>query len=331
MTPTPQTTRDRAQTGAGGLLARMWQASPPLVVAGMLMILMAGVTSVAMLVDTRMIIGAPAWLKPFKFAVSTAIYALTLAWIFTWLADWPRVRRVVGWTTAVVFVLEVLIISVQAWRGTTSHFNMATPLDGALFVIMGAAILLQTFVSIAVVITLWRQPFAERTVGWALRFGMAFTVAGALVGPLMTRPTAAQLADARAGAPMMIAGAHSVGGRDGGPGVPLTGWSRDHGDLRVPHFVGLHAVQALAIVAIGLRRWRRHATVRVQAMLAATASYAALFGLLLWQALRGQSLAAPDAATAIALVVWAAATLGALSWVGTRSGSARGSQAFIPV
>ena len=60
-----------------------------------------------MLVDPRIITGAPAWLKPFKFAISTAIYSFTLAWLFAWLSDWPRVRRVVGWTTAVVFVLEV--------------------------------------------------------------------------------------------------------------------------------------------------------------------------------------------------------------------------------
>ena len=92
-----------------------------------------------MLVDPRIITGAPAWLKPFKFAVSTAIYSLTLAWIFGWLPDWPRVRRVVGWTTAIVFVLEVAIIDTQAWRGTTSHFNVSTPLNAVLFVDHGRA------------------------------------------------------------------------------------------------------------------------------------------------------------------------------------------------
>jgi hypothetical protein len=118
---------------------------------------------------------------------------------------------------------------------------------------------------------------------------MVLTILGALTGPLMTRPTARQLADARAGQRMTISGAHSVGGLDGGPGVPVTGWSREHGDLRVAHFVGLHAIQSLALVAIGLRRWRRPDAARVRAVLAATASYAAVFLLLLWQALRGQS------------------------------------------
>ena len=78
------------------------------------MIQAAGASLVGMVVAPRIITGAPAWLKPFKFAVSSAVYSLTLAWVFGWLSDWPRLRRIVGWTTAIVFVLEVSIIDVQA-------------------------------------------------------------------------------------------------------------------------------------------------------------------------------------------------------------------------
>jgi hypothetical protein len=272
-----------------------------------------------MLVDPRIITGAPAWLKPFKFAMSTAVYSLTLAWIFGWLSDWPRVRRFVGWTTAIVFVLEVAIIDAQAWRGTTSHFNVSTPLNAVLFLVMGGAILLQTLVSIAVAVALWRQRFTDRTLGWALRLGMTLTIVGALTGPLMTRPTARQLADARAGVHMTTAGAHSVGGVDGGPGVPVTGWSREHGDLRVPHFVGLHAIQALTLVAIGLRRWPRPEAVRVRALVAAAASYVSLFLLLLWEALRGQSVVAPDMAALASMVIWALGTALVVGWIGVGS------------
>src|SRR5215813_10169232 len=92
--------------------------------------LLAAVASlVGVLVDPRIITGAPAWLKPFKFAVSTAIYAFTLAWIFTQLPERRRLHRALGWTTAIVFALEVGIIDAQAARGTISHFNAATPLD----------------------------------------------------------------------------------------------------------------------------------------------------------------------------------------------------------
>ena len=307
--------RSTAGGRAADLLDRLWRASPPLTAVGLLMVVVAGASVVGMLVDPRVITGAPAWLKPFKFAVSTAVYSLTLAWIFGALPDWPRVRRSVGWTTAIVFVLEVAIIDAQAWRGTTSHFNVSTPLNATLFAIMGAAILLQTFVSVAVAVALWRQRFTDRVLGWALRLGMTLTIVGAMTGPLMTRPTTAQLADARAGARMTTAGAHSVGGVDGGPGIPVTGWSREHGDLRVAHFIGLHAIQSLALIAVGLRWWRRPEAVRVRAVLAAAASYASLFGLLLWQALRGQSLVAPDAAAFAAIATWAVATIVVLAWI----------------
>jgi len=309
------TAHDRrpAGTRAAAVIDRLWRTSPPLTAVGALMLVAAGASLAGLLVDPRIITGAPAWLKPFKFAVSTAVYSLTLAWIFGWLSEWPRVRRVVGWTTAIVFVLEVAVIDAQAWRGTTSHFNVSTPLNATLFFVMGGAILLQTLVSVAVAVVLWRQRFADRVLGWALRLGMTLTIVGALSGPLMTRPTAAQLADARAGARMTISGAHTVGGPDGGPGVPVTGWSREHGDVRVPHFIGLHALQALALIAVGLRRWRAPEAVRVRALLAAAASYASLFLLLLWEALRGQSVV--DAAALASLAIWVAVTVLVLGWI----------------
>lgn len=319
MTSTRYAFRPAADARGAVPLARLWRASPPLTAVGALMLPVAAGFLAAVVWDPRLITGAPAWLKPFKFAISTAIYSLTLAWVFTRLPEWPRVRRVGGWTTAIVFVLEVAIIGAQAWRETTSHFNVSTPLDAVLFAIMGGAIMVQTAASVAVAVALWRQRFAERALGWALRLGMTLTLAGAMTGPLMTRPTPGQLADARAGRGLPIAGAHTVGGPDGGPGLPVTGWSREHGDLRVPHFVGLHALQALALAAAGLRRWRRSEGHRVKAVQAAAGSYAALFGLLLWQALRGQSVLAPDGAVLAALATWAVSTLLLFGWIGTRA------------
>jgi hypothetical protein len=308
-----------ATTRIADLVDRLWRASPPLTAVGLLMLVVAVASIVGMFVDPRTITGAPAWLKPFKFAISTTVYSLTLAWIFGWLADWPRVRSVVGWTTAIVFVLEVAIIDAQAWRGTTSHFNVSTPLDGVLFSVMGIAIGLQTLTSVAVAVALWRQRFSDRPLGWALRLGMTLTIVGAFTGGLMTLPTAAQLSNARAGGGLPTVGAHSVGGLDGGPGVPLTGWSREHGDVRVAHFVGLHAIQAFALVAVGLRRWRRSESTRVKAVLIAAASYSALFLLLLSDALRGQSVVAPDAMALASIAIWAASTALALWWLTLRS------------
>jgi hypothetical protein len=176
---------------------------------------------------------------------------------------------------------------------------------------MGLAIVLQTVTTIAVAVALWRQPFADRALGWALRLGMSITIVGAFSGGLMTQPTDAQIAGARTGQPMTIAGAHTVGAPDGGPGLPGTGWSTRHGDLRVPHFVGLHALQALPLVALALTRKRFSESTRGRLTLTAGASYFALFGILLWQALRGQPVLAPDPLTMAVLGAWAAGTAAA--------------------
>ena len=278
------------------MLKRMWQTSPELIATAALMQIVLAVALVGLAVDPRIITGAPAWLKPAKFAVSITIYTITLAWIFTLLPEWVRTRRVVGWLTAVTMVIEIAIIGGQAWRGTTSHFNVGTVADAVLFTIMGTAIFIQTFATIAVAVALWRHRFQDMAVGWALRFGMIITIGGALTGGFMTRPTSAQLEAARAGERMTIAGAHTVGAPDGGPGLAGTGWSTEHGDLRVPHFVGLHALQVLPLVALWLGRLRVRGRLRERLVLMAAAGYAGLYVMLLTQALRGVPLIARPSA-----------------------------------
>ena len=62
---------------------RLWRASRPLTAVGLGMLVVFVLSLAGVALDPRVITGAPAWLKPAKFAISTAIYALTLAWLFT--------------------------------------------------------------------------------------------------------------------------------------------------------------------------------------------------------------------------------------------------------
>lgn len=289
----------------------LWRGSRPLTATGLAMLAMLGVAVIGLAIDPRVVTGAPVWLKPAKFAISIAIYAFTLAWMFSYLHAWPRTRRVVGWTTAAAMAIEMAIIAGQAGRGTSSHFNAGTTFDLVLFSIMGLTIVVQTLSTVAVAVALWRTPFADRALGWAMRLGMTITIVGALSGGLMTSPTREQLDAARAGQRMTVVGAHTVGAPDGGPGLPGTGWSTTHGDLRIPHFLGLHALQVLPGLALILSRRRFAEMVRVRWVAVAAASYVALFGILLSQALRGQSVIAPDAVTLTLLTTWLTLTGGA--------------------
>ena len=289
-------------------VATLWRADAPLTATGLVMVVVLVASLVGVFADPRTITGMPAWLKPAKFAASIGIYSLTLAWVFMHLPGWTKTRRLVSWATAATFLLEEAIIIAQAWRGTTSHFNVGTPLDMTLWITMGAAIVVQTVTSVAVACALWQQPFSDRALGWALRLGLSITILGASAGGFMTRPTAAQIAEAQITRRMPVAGAHTVGAPDGGSGIPGTGWSLEHGDVRVPHFIGLHALQVVPLIALALSRRRWPDATRVRLVCIAAASYTALFLILLWQALRGQALICPDATTAAALAAWVALT-----------------------
>ena len=269
--------------------------------------LVAFIGSVAgIFIDPRIITGVPAWLKPAKFGISSAIYAASIAWLLPYITVWPRFTRVMGWVIAVVLNLEVAIIDLQAARGTTSHFNFSTPLDGALFGVMGVAIAVLWLASVGLVAALFRQNFDDAGWGWALRLGLSISLLGAAVGGIMVQPTAEQLHTGR----ITTVGGHTVGGRDGGPGLPGAGWSTEHGDLRISHFVGLHALQVIPFLAWFFRRRRGSSPAAVFAF---SASYLTLAGILAWQALCGEPITAPQSATLAALALWLAGTAAALT------------------
>jgi hypothetical protein len=293
-------------------IKRLWHIDRPLATTAALMLVALTIAAVGLMVDPRAITGAPAWLKPAKFAISIGIYVVTIAWIFSYLPEWPRTRRLVAWSTAGTLVLEIVIINVQAWRGTTSHFNVGTALDGALFSIMGTAILVQTLAAALLCVTVWRQRFADPALGWALRLGLLVSLLGAASAGLMLRPTDEQLRAARESGRILVVGSHTVGAPDGGPGLPGTGWSTLHGDLRVAHLLGLHALQAIPLLALLLQRRGWSAERRTRAVVAAASGYFAFFVLLLSQALAGQSIVRPDTTTLGWLVLWAAGSAAVL-------------------
>ncbi|MER6915673.1 hypothetical protein ABT354_28710 [Streptomyces sp. NPDC000594] len=299
----------------------------PLLAAAALVAVLTVVCAIGLIVDDRVLTGAPIWLKPLKFSLSFVVYTLSLAWM---LSLSTRARRLGWWSGTVVAVavaVEMALIITQVIRGKRSHFNQETPFDEAVFSVMGNTVVVLWAASLVIAVLLMRSPLADRAGAWALRLGTVIALAGAALGFLMTMPTEEQLDKAGDGVPP-ISGAHNVGVPDGGPSMPLTDWSTTGGDLRIPHFVGMHALQllpllvfALTLLAGRLPRLRAEHTL-VRLTVTASLGYAALVALTTWQALRGQPLLSPDAATLATLAAILTATAAGV-WLSLRSPAPR--------
>jgi hypothetical protein len=225
--------------------------------------------------DHRHVTGALVWIKPLKFSLSIVVYTWTLAWL---LADLPApaqraVRRLSG-GVALSMGVEIAVIFIQAGRGTTSHYNASSPLNDLLFGLMGIFIVVNTVLTIWALYLAWRyRPHGPAGYVWGLRLGLLVFLIGSVLGGFMIH-----------------ANQHTVGAPDGGPGLPGLGWSTVAGDLRIAHFLGMHALQALPLLGWALSRWMPRRAVALTWL--GTGVYAAAVAGLLLGALAGRPLLA---------------------------------------
>ncbi|MFC5791561.1 hypothetical protein ACFPPE_17050 [Agromyces tardus] len=301
----------------------------PLAVLVLLMVALTAASVAGLLLDERELLGQPIWAKPLKFSVSILIYSVTFSWLIGLTRG--RLRRVAWWAgtiAAAALLVEMAVIVGAVVAGTTSHFNVSTPLNTTLWAVMAASIVVVWVASLLVSLALFRAPLGDRARTLAIRAGALVALLGMGLAFLMTGPTAAQLQDFRG-----VAGAHSVGVADGGAGIPILGWSTEGGDLRIPHFIGMHALQLLPLAAILLElaarripQLRRPAT-RLGVMRVLVAVYLGTVAIVTFQALAGESIVAPGGATIVAsLTLWAAALLAVAVTLGVASRSEAPSQ-----
>ncbi|NUT47395.1 MAG: hypothetical protein HOV94_08800 [Saccharothrix sp.] len=287
--------------------------------------------AVAMLVDERVLLGAPLWSKPFKFSVSLAVYSATLSWM---LSVPHRGRRwTAGLATGVVVVVagEIGLIVVQTTRGMFTHFNGSDdPLNQFVQLTFGTMIPAVFLANVVLAVVLSVQRFARPDVRLAVRGGLYLAIMGMASGYLM----AFQLKDTTAvdaeGRVVELGAGHSVGVPDGGPGMPITGWSTTGGDLRIPHFVGMHGLQVVVLLAVALAALGLAERVRTRLIGVATLGYTGLFALLIWQAMRGEPLVHPGGTT-LAALSGLAVVVAAGAWWALRSGTAAPRPARQPV
>jgi hypothetical protein len=233
----PPAWRRAAQRGRD-TIAQFARRQPILFWVGAAHLALYGVFLALVPFDARTVLGISPWIKPSKFAISIAVYLFTIAWFIDHLALSRRAHRVVSWSLASAMLLEMALIAFQAARGTTSHFNQTSPFNAAVFGIMGAAITYSAAIALYILVKYFRTPPAlPRAYIWGIRLGLLIFLLANLEGFVM----AFRLA-------------HSVGVPDGGAGLPYTNWSTAGGDLRVAHFIGLHALQAVPLAGWALAR-----------------------------------------------------------------------------
>jgi len=249
-------------------LCALWEREPRLAAFGMLMLALMVPALLGLAIDERTLRDVNVWVKPLKFIASVALLAFTTAWFIGHL---PTVRRKTRAVRAIVWALiatggfEVIYIFAQAALGQASHYNVGDAFHAAMYTLMGAGALTLTATQPALAWQLWKHgdPRLPPAYRLAVLLGLVLTfVLGATVGMLL-------------GGMQPPAGAH----------LPVVGWSMTGGDLRVAHFIGIHAGQVLPIAGVAIVALRLPASRSL--VWAASGAWTAAFLLTLVQALRG--------------------------------------------
>jgi hypothetical protein len=232
------------------------------------------------LFDTRQILGLNPWIKPIKFLISSTIFLWSVGWFMedTTEAIWRR--RIVRYSIALAMLIENFFILLQAARGTTSHFNISSPFDGIVFGLMGLVITYNTFVMV-LFLSILRRDTPAKYAGylWGIRMGVLIFIVASWQGFVIVANNA-----------------HTVGAPDGGAGLPFVNWSTTAGDLRIAHFIGLHALQILPLLGLLIDRSRGHEPAESPMprtmVIAAAVVWLVIMGAMLMMALQGTPLLA---------------------------------------
>lgn len=241
------------------MLRNLFNRSQILTSVGLAHLVLAAVLIVAAMFEGRTVLGVNLWFKPIKFALSLAIYLLTIAFFVGFFKKRMTSVKLLSIGISLTMIAEIACITYQAGRGTMSHFNTASALDGALFGIMGAAIFVDMiFNMILLALFLFRPVTISGLPLAGIRLGLlAFVGLGTFSGMAM-----------------ITNGAHTVGAPDGGTGLPLVNWSTKNGDLRIAHLLSIHSLQIVPLIALAFDRlankWHRVARMAIYFVVVAT-------------------------------------------------------------
>ncbi len=228
------------------MLQKLAQANPVLYYSGLVSLVFGLLALVLVMITERQVMGVNAWIKPLKFFLSIGLFNWTMALYLSYLpAEKATAIRWYSWMVVIVFLFEMVVIAGQAARGQLSHFNVSSPLNGALFSLMGVAILTLTTWTAVTATWFFKTGVPDGLTAvywWGIRLGLVLFCLFSYEGMVMAKNLQ-----------------HTVGAPDGSDGLPLVNWSKKHGDLRIAHFMGMHALQVLPL--LGYFLLKRHAEI----------------------------------------------------------------------
>jgi hypothetical protein len=178
------------------------------------------------------VLGIHAFIKPIKFALSIAIYSWTMAWYMFYLKD-TNINWM-NWSIIVLLGFEIFYIVFQAAKGQLSHFNLSTPIYSVFYSFMAMAASGVTLITAYVGFLFLKQDnsnlpeYYQIAIHCGIWIFVIFSFQGFAMGSKLT---------------------HTIGAIDGGKGIPFLNWSINAGDLRIAHFIGMHALQMIPILA----------------------------------------------------------------------------------
>lgn len=220
---------------------RLWFQASLLLLACIPLFIMAG------LFDTRTLNDLPIWIKPVKFHISLPLHLMTFAFLVRFLPKKTRESywlMALAWVSVAATLVEMLLINFQAARGVHSHFNFSSQFDGSIYALMGGCALLLSAPALVLGIRFMLEPVSSN-LSPGLKLG---TVMGLLAGFVLTLGIAGYMSSLPTG--------HWIDApRTDSNGLPIFGWSRQGGDLRVPHFFATHLMQLLPLAGYLLDKY----------------------------------------------------------------------------
>ena len=190
--------------------------------------------------------------KPTTFGLSFGLTLINVTLISSFLSLSGRARTLLVAVFAAACVLETFLVSMQAWRGVPSHFNMETPFDAA----VAQTLAVGGFALIAVVVALTVSAFRSRMrlptpLLRAIRAGLVALIGAQLVGAVM-----------------IATGVRLVVGGNPGFAYASGGW------LKPIHAVLMHGILVLPLLAWAILKTEWNERTQARALRAGIIVYA---------------------------------------------------------